>query len=381
MKAYLALEDGFILEGQSVTGSFNTGGEVIFNTGMTGYQEILTDPSYTGQMVCMTWPQIGNYGVNPEDMESGRVYAAALLMRECCKTPSNWRSIWSLPDFLANRGIPGMEGLDTRALTLHLRQHGAMRGIISTAAADPRELVEQARTLPTMAGQNLVTRVAPAAPWKMGEDGPKPAAPHADGSFDWPEIAGIKHAPRIIAYDFGIKWNIARMLAASGFSAIMVPPSFSAAQVEASGADALFLSNGPGDPAALTHEISTIRELTRRWPIAGICLGHQLLGIALGGSTYKLKFGHHGCNHPVKVLSTGKVEITSQNHGFCVNIDAVPGVEVTHVNLNDGTLEGFAHTTLPILAVQHHPEACPGPSDSHTFFGRFRAIVREASGF
>ena len=378
MKAFLALEDGFTLEGRSVTGACDTGGEVIFNTGMTGYQEILTDPSYAGQMVCMTWTEIGNYGIAPEDMESGRVHAAALLMRECCQVPSNWRSAKSLPDFLAEHGIPGIEGLDTRALTLHLREYGAMRGVVSTGTADPRELVAKAKALPEMAGQNLVTRVAPSAPWRMGDAGPEPAVPDARGAFDW--ACGEPGAPRVLVYDFGIKWNIVRMLKAHGFSPVMVPPSFTPAEAKASGADAIFLSNGPGDPAVLSAEIATVRELAKTWPMAGICLGHQLLGHALGGSTHKLKFGHHGCNHPVKDLETGIVEITSQNHGFCVDIDGVPNVKATHMNLNDGTLEGFAHETLPIIAVQHHPEACPGPSDSRTFFARFRKIVRESTG-
>ncbi len=378
MKAFLALEDGFMLEGRSVTGACDAGGEVIFNTGMTGYQEILTDPSYAGQMVCMTWPEIGNYGIAPEDMESDRVHASALLMRECCQTPSNWRSAKNLPNFLADYGIPGIEGLDTRALTLHLREYGAMRGVISTNSSDPRELAERAKALPEMAGQNLVAKVAPSSPWRMGKAGPRPAAPDATGAFDW--TCDKPGAPRVLVYDFGIKWNIVRMLTAHGFSLVMVPPSFTPAETEASGADAIFLSNGPGDPAVLSAEIATVRELAKKWPIAGICLGHQLLGHALGGSTYKLKFGHHGCNHPVKDLETGIVEITSQNHGFCVDIGDVPGVRTTHVNLNDGTLEGFAHTSLPIIAVQHHPEACPGPSDSRTFFARFRRLVREATG-
>ena len=339
MKALLALEDGFVLEGRSFTGPCEGGGEVIFNTGMTGYQEILTDPSYYGQMVCMTWPLIGNYGISAEDMESGKVHAAALIVKECCKTPSNWRSVCSLPDFLQQHGVPGIEGIDTRALTRHLRMHGAMRGMVSTSITDPAEL-------------------------------------NADGSYNWPG-----EGPRLVAYDFGIKWNILRLLPEQGFDVLVVPPSFTAEQVKASGAQAVFLSNGPGDPATLTDEIVTIKKLVESYPVAGICLGHQLLGHALGGTTHKLKFGHHGCNHPVKDLSTGHVEISSQNHGFCVDIDNVSDVVVTHVNLNDGTLEGFAHKTKPILAVQHHPEACPGPIDSQYFFARFRGMVRDAVGF
>ncbi|MEG2005260.1 MAG: glutamine-hydrolyzing carbamoyl-phosphate synthase small subunit, partial [Bilophila sp.] len=302
MKALLALEDGFVLEGRSFTGACEGGGEVIFNTGMTGYQELLTDPSYSGQMVCMTWPLIGNYGINLDDMESGRVHVAALLVKECCKKPSNWRSACSLPDFLQRHGVPGLEGLDTRALTRHLRINGAMRGIVSTSVTDPADLVMQARSLPSMEGQNLVTRVMPEAPWQWDGKGMVPASLKADGSFVW---AGT--GPRLVVYDFGIKWNILRLLTAQGFDMLIVPPSFRADQVKACGAQAVFLSNGPGDPATLTDEIATIRELIESYPVAGICLGHQLLGHAMGGSTRKLKFGHHGCNHPVKDLSTGHV--------------------------------------------------------------------------
>ena len=323
MKALLALEDGFVLEGRSFTGPCEGGGEVIFNTGMTGYQEILTDPSYYGQMVCMTWPLIGNYGISAEDMESGKVHAAALIVKECCKTPSNWRSVCSLPDFLQQHGVPGIEGIDTRALTRHLRMHGAMRGMVSTSITDPAELVMQAKSLPSMEGQNLVTRVMPATPWKWTGNGGVPAELNADGSYNWPG-----EGPRLVAYDFGIKWNILRLLTEQGFDVLVVPPSFTAEQVKASGAQAVFLSNGPGDPATLTDEIVTIKKLVESYPVAGICLGHQLLGHALGGTTRKLKFGHHGCNHPVKDLSTGHVEISSQNHGFCVDIDNVSDVVV-----------------------------------------------------
>ncbi len=375
MKALLALEDGFILEGRSVTGSCEGGGEVIFNTGMTGYQEILTDPSYSGQLVCMTWPLIGNYGINPEDMESAKIHAAGLIVRECCKVPSNWRSVLSLPDFLEQHGVPCIEGIDTRALTRHLRLQGAMRGIISTVVSDPQQLVLQAQSLPSMEGQNLVTRVMPPSPWKWTGTKSQPVSLHADGSYAW-----SGSGPRLVVYDMGIKWNIARLLTEQGFDTLFVPPGFKAEQVVASGAQAVFLSNGPGDPATLTDEIATIKKLIDIFPTAGICLGHQLLGHAVGGTTRKLKFGHHGCNHPVKDLATGHVEISSQNHGFCVDIDNVPDVIATHINLNDGTLEGFAHKTKPVLAVQHHPEACPGPSDSRYFFHRFREMVREVTG-
>lgn len=372
MKALLALEDGFVLEGRSFTGSCEGGGEVIFNTGMTGYQEILTDPSYYGQMVCMTWPLIGNYGINTEDMESAKIHVAALLVKECCKKPSNWRASCSLPDFLQQQGIPGIEGLDTRALTRHLRLNGAMRGIVSTSVTDPVDLIMQAKGLPSMEGQNLVKHVMPARPWKWNGQGVSPAVLHDDGSFSWTGTG-----PRLVVYDYGIKWNILRLLQAQGFDMLIVPPTFGAEDVKKCGAQAVFLSNGPGDPATLTDEIAIIKQLVEMYPVAGICLGHQLLGHALGGTTRKLKFGHHGCNHPVKDLSTGHVEISSQNHGFCVDIDAVPDIRVTHINLNDGTLEGFAHKNKPILAVQHHPEASPGPIDSQYFFARFRNMVRE----
>ncbi len=375
MKAYLALEDGFILEGRSFTGPCDQGGEVIFNTGMTGYQEILTDPSYTGQMVCMTWPLIGNYGINREDMESGRVHVAALLVKECCAVPSNWRATCSLPEFLIEHRVPGIEGLDTRALTRHLRLHGAMRGVVTTAEASPRELVAMAKCIPSMEGQNLVNRVSPAQAWVWSDNGPCPADLRADGSYAW-RGTGVP----VAVMDYGIKWNIVRLLIRYGFEPLILPAGFSAAQVRATGAKTLFLSNGPGDPAALTGEIAVVRELVREFPTAAICLGHQLLGHAFGGSTRKLKFGHHGCNHPVKDLATGRIEISSQNHGFCVDVSQVPDVRVTHVNLNDHTLEGFAHEKLPVIAVQHHPEAGPGPVDCQSFFGRFREMV-QACGF
>lgn len=374
MKALLVLEDGFVLEGQSITDQCECGGEVIFNTGMTGYQEILTDPSYSGQMVCMTWSLIGNTGINPNDMESEKIHATALIVRECCKIPSNWRSTKSLPDFLQQAGIPAIEGIDTRALTLHLRQSGAMRGYLSTHIQNVQELVAKARELPRMAGQNLVSRVAPKNPWVWSGNGKILANIKEDGSFEW-----TGSGPRLVVYDYGVKWSILRLLVEHGFdNMLIVPPSFTREQVKACGAEAVFLSNGPGDPAALIKEREIVRALADNYPIGGICLGHQLLGLALGGKTHKLKFGHHGCNHPVKNLTTGHIEISSQNHGFCVDIDNVPDVEITHVNLNDGTLEGFAHKNKPILAIQHHPEASPGPHDCYSFFARFRGIVQQS---
>ncbi len=369
MKAYLVLEDGFWLEGSSFTGEFEHGGEVIFNTGMTGYQEILTDPSYTGQMVCMTYPLIGNYGINDEDMESGKVHAAALIVKECCKVPSNWRAKESLPDFLKRHNVPGIEGIDTRALTVHLRTSGALRGILSTKTDNIEELVAKAKALPSMEGQNLVPHVAPKSCYTWDGTKPQEVSLNADGSHNWKN----NNEPKVVVYDFGIKWNIIRLLTAQGLDLLMVPPSFSAEDVKKSGAEAVFLSNGPGDPATLKDEIETIKVLCENYPIAAICLGHQLLGHAIGGTTAKLKFGHHGCNHPVKDLQTGRIEISSQNHGFIVINDQV---ETTHINLNDNTIEGFKHKTKPIIAVQHHPEAAPGPTDSRSFFKQFREMLK-----
>ncbi len=373
MKAYLVLEDGFYLEGRSFTGEYESGGEVIFNTGMTGYQEILTDPSYTGQMVCMTYPLIGNYGINPDDMESSKIHAAGLIVKECCYEPSNWRATESLPEFLMRHNVPGIEGIDTRALTVHLRTVGALRGILSTKTDNIEELIEKAKAIPSMEGQNLVPNVAPTSPYTWDGEKPVPAQLNADGSHAWADA----NKPHVVVYDFGIKWNILRLLTAQGIELLAVPPSFSAEDVKKTGAEAIFLSNGPGDPATLKDEIETIKALSKEYPIAGICLGHQLLGHALGGTTEKLKFGHHGCNHPVKDLQTGHIEISSQNHGFIVIND---DVEVTHINLNDNTIEGFKHKTLPIIAVQHHPEAAPGPTDSRSFFAQFRALLQKSLG-
>lgn len=375
MKAVLVLEDGFALEGKSFTGEFETGGEVIFTTGMTGYQEVLTDPSYTGQMVCMTYPLMGNYGICAADMESAGIHAEAFLVKECCKQPSNWRSTMSLPDFLAEHGTPGMEGLDTRALTRHLRLHGAMRGVISTRARDVEELRHKAQALPPMQGRNLVPEVAAKAPYAWYDNAPHAVSLGADGAYAW-RGAGLP----LVVYDYGIKWNILRHLVAAGFEPLAVPPTFSPQAVRATGAGAVFLSNGPGDPATLGEEIAIVRELCRDMPVTGICLGHQLIGHALGARTEKLKFGHHGCNHPVKDLTTGKIEISSQNHGFHVVLDGVAEVEATHVNLNDQTLEGLRHTRLPIMSLQYHPEAAAGPRDGNHLFHRFREMIGRATG-
>ncbi|MDD4952475.1 MAG: glutamine-hydrolyzing carbamoyl-phosphate synthase small subunit [Desulfovibrionaceae bacterium] len=373
MRAVLALEDGTLFEGSSFTGPGEAGGEVIFNTGMTGYQEILTDPSYAGQMVCMTYPLIGNYGVNHEDVESSGVHAAALIVRECCKRPSNWRAAMSLPEYLSRAGVVGVEGVDTRALTRHLRLAGAMRGLISTQDLAAKDLVARARALPSMEGLNLADSVSLKSACAWTGEGLSPLDP--SGGRTW-----SGKGPRLAVLDCGTKWNIFRLLADQGFEIMAAPSTYTADQIRALGPDAVFLSNGPGDPAALGHVVETARDLARDLPVAGICLGHQILGLALGGRTFKLKFGHHGCNHPVMDLESGKIEISSQNHGFCVDLSGLDRVRPTHRNLNDGTLEGFAHKDLPVMAIQYHPEAAPGPHDSRYFFKRFRDMVREHRG-
>ena len=373
MKALLALENGFTLEGESFTGEFETGGEVIFNTGMTGYQEILTDPSYCGQLVCLTYPLIGNYGITHEDMESGKIHMKALLVKECCKEPSNWRSFMSLPDFMKEQGVPGMEGLDTRALTIQLRSKGSMRCMISTRDLDPESLTAKARALPGMEVQNLVPFVAAKAPYVFLRNAVQTVSADKNGRLPF-----VGSGLRLVVYDYGIKWNIIRLLKETGFSPVMVPPLFPAEAVRRSGAQGVFLSNGPGDPATLTGEIAIVRDLMKDFPVAGICLGHQIIGHALGGTTSKLKFGHHGCNHPVRDNATGHVEISSQNHGFCVCVDGVKDVEVTHINLNDGTLEGIRSTTKPVMSVQYHPEAAAGPHDSRYLFARFHKMMEDA---
>lgn len=366
MKAILALEDGTIFTGESFTGPGEAGGEVIFNTGMSGYQEILTDPSYYGQMVCMTYPLIGNYGVNPDDVESARIHCPAFIVKECCKEPSNWRATESLPDYLKRHGVLGLEGIDTRALTRHLRIHGSMRGVISTAGS-PEELVAKAKALPSIEGSNLVDFVAAKEPYHWTDKGPRPTAPQ------WPE--GSEGKLRVIVYDYGIKWNILRLLAAEGLVILAVPPTFPVEDVKKLAPNGIFLSNGPGDPATLTESIAIIKELCELYPVGAICLGHQLLGLALGGTSFKLKFGHHGVNHPVRDNASEKIEMSSQNHGFCVDISGLDFLEQTHVNLNDHTLEGFRHRAKPIMGVQHHPESGPGPRDSQYFFGRFRQML------
>ena len=377
MDALLALEDGRTFACRSFTGPGEATGEVVFNTSMTGYQEVLTDPSYSGQMVVMTYPLIGNYGVNPEDIESGRIQVAAFIIKEYQTYPSNFRSTATLADYLKRYGILGVEHLDTRAITRHIRNAGAMRAIISTDDLTPASLVQRANEIPKMAGLNLAKVVTTPDPfyWENG----KPEIINPDSRALDKTIWRHRGRKRsVIAFDFGIKFNILRQLEKTGFELVVVPSATRAGTIEAMAPDGIFLSNGPGDPEPVTDAIETIQALLDYRPIFGICLGHQLLGLALGGKTFKLKFGHRGANQPVKNFRTGKVEITSQNHGFAVDTESLRenDVEITHINLNDNTLEGFRHRKHPIFSVQYHPEASPGPHAARYLFDEFKALMR-----
>jgi carbamoyl-phosphate synthase small subunit len=377
MDALLALEDGRTFACRSFTGPGEASGEVVFNTSMTGYQEILTDPSYSGQMVVMTYPLIGNYGVNAEDIESGRIQVAAFLIKEYQPYPSNFRSSATLADYLRSLGILGIERLDTRAVTRHIRNAGAMRAIISTAELTPTSLVKRANAIPKMTGLNLAKVVTTQKPFYWANGKPRffdPERRPLDKTI-WQQ-RGAK--PAVVAFDFGIKFNILRQLEQAGFEIVIVPSSTAAGTIQAMEPDGIFLSNGPGDPEPVTDAIETIRSLLDYRPIFGICLGHQLLGLALGAKTFKLKFGHRGANQPVKNFRSGKVEITSQNHGFAVDTESLQGndVEITHINLNDNTLEGFRHRKYPIFSVQYHPEASPGPHDARYLFDEFKKLMR-----
>jgi carbamoyl-phosphate synthase small subunit len=369
MKSILALEDGTIFTGRSFTGPGETLGEVVFNTSMSGYQEILTDPSYCGQMVTMTYPLIGNYGINDQDIESDRIQVKALIVKEYQEYPSNWRSQKSLADYLKANHIPGLEGIDTRALTRHIRLKGAMKAALSTQDLDQDSLVEKARQSPDMVGLDLVREVTCREPMLWQDGRPVKLANGLD-QFQWPDKPG---AYRVVAMDYGIKFNILRSLEKRGCTILLLPADAEPETINRLDPQGLFLSNGPGDPAAVTYAVATIREQIGKRPVFGICLGHQLIGLALGGKTFKLKFGHRGANQPVKDLKTGKVEITSQNHGFCVDMESLQDqdIESSHINLNDNTLEGLVHKKIPLFSVQYHPEASPGPHDAMYLFDRF----------
>ena len=372
-RAWLVLRDGRTFRGRPLGAIGEAEGEVIFNTAMSGYQEILTDPSYRGQIVAMTYPMIGNYGINSEDIESRRPWANGFIVKEASSVASNFRSNTGLDEYLRHHGIVGIQDIDTRALTRHLRDHGAQDGIVSSAEVEPARLLERARALPGLVGRDLVAEVTAAAPYTWSE-----------GTWELSRGYTAPPPPRftVVAYDCGIKLNILRQLRAAACDVTVVPAATPAAGVLARKPDGVFLSNGPGDPEGVPYLIDSVRGLLGRVPIFGICLGHQILGLAAGGRTYKLPFGHHGANHPVKDTTTGKVEITSQNHGFAVDPASVSslGWEPTHLNLNDGTCEGLRHREWPVFSVQYHPEASPGPHDANYLFHRFTDLMTKNGG-
>jgi carbamoyl-phosphate synthase small subunit len=366
--AKLALEDGTVYTGRGFGAAGETFGEVVFNTSMTGYQEVLTDPSYKGQIVAMTYPLIGNYGVNSEDRESQKPQVEGFIVRELTRVPSNFRSSGSLDEYLAANRILGIEGIDTRALVRRLRVRGAMMGVLSTQDLDDASLVHKARTCPNIVGRDLVREVIPAQPFDWSEGF---LSPLSDS-----HLANRPGRHHVVALDFGMKWNILRCLVRVGCQVTVLPGTATADEVLAHKPDGIFLSNGPGDPAPLDYAHATIRQLVGKKPIFGICLGHQLLGLALGAETFKLKFGHRGANQPVLNQCTNKVEITTQNHGFAVRTETLPAdLEATHVNLNDGTLEGMRHRRYPVFSVQYHPEASAGPHDSAYLFEEFCKLM------
>jgi len=381
MRAILALEDGRIFEGESFGATGTRVGEICFNTSMTGYQEVLTDPSYRGQIVAMTYPLIGNYGTNALDQESREPHVRGFVIEELSEIPSNWRSEASLEDYLRQWEIPGVQGIDTRALTRHLRERGAMKACLSNEALSEKEAVAQAIAGQGVIGMDYVREVSTAAAYEWDAE--------ARISANWSVASGnadevirqalppVRH--RVVAYDYGIKENILRRLRQNGFAVTVVPASTTADEVLALNPDGVFLSNGPGDPSVLHYAHEALRGLMGKKPVFGICLGHQVLGFAVGGKTFKLKFGHRGGNQPVKDLRTGKVAITSQNHGFAVDADSLPPeMEVTHINLNDGTVEGMRHRELPVFSVQYHPEAAPGPHDASYFFSQFAELIEQS---
>jgi carbamoyl-phosphate synthase small subunit len=376
MKATLALENGTWYEGESAGAAGETGGEVVFNTAMTGYQEVLTDPSYAGQIVTMTCPEIGNYGIADEDGESRAPTVAGFIIREQSPVASNWRADSTLREYLVRHRIVAISNIDTRALTRVLRSTGVMRGIIATGEVDPRRLVDSARDVTPMEGSDLVRGVTCEAPFDW-----RPDTGTLDEFSPDPERRA-KRPLRIAAYDYGMKWNILRRFTAHGCEVRVFPADAPAADLLATSPDGVFLSNGPGDPAALGYAVENARELVKAdVPVFGICLGHQILSLAMGAQTYKLKFGHRGANHPVKELESGRIEITSQNHGFAVDAKSLPAdVKVTHVNLYDGTVEGLRHNTKPVFCVQYHPEAAPGPHDADYLFRQFLDEMERRTG-
>ena len=373
MQAILALEDGRIFRGEGYGAKGECYGEVVFNTSLTGYQEIFTDPSYAGQIVVLTNPQIGNYGTNNSDNEANKPYIEGLVVREFSPISSNWRSQQVADEYLERFQVPVISEIDTRALVRHLRTHGVMRGVISSIETNPDALVEKARSIRKMDGTDLAKVVSTKARYEWEQDGPDPLQQDAEPV---PEERPHLH---VVAYDFGIKKNILRMLSKEGARVTVVPAETSAEDVLALNPDGVFLSNGPGDPEPVTYAQENIRKLVGRTPVFGICLGHQLIGLALGGKTYKLKFGHHGGNHPVQQMDSGKVEITCHNHNFAVDPDSLKtsDVDLTHIDLNDNTLEGLRHRTMPLFSVQYHPEASPGPHDSNYLFRDFRNLMEE----
>ena len=370
-EAILALADGRIFRGRAFGAVGETVGEAVFNTAMTGYQEVLTDPSYKGQLVCMTYPEIGNVGINAEDAESRRLYLEGFIVKEYWERPSNWRSEMALGKYLEEAGVVGIEGIDTRALVRHLRTRGAQEAVISSVDLDAESLVRKAKASPGLVGRDLVKEVTSAeaydwdfGDWKLGR-----------GYLRMSHEA-MRDAPAIVALDYGIKLNILRRLVATGFRVKVVPAASSAEEILAHNPDGIFLSNGPGDPAALPYAYRAIAGVLGKKPVFGICLGHQLIGLALGGKTYKLDFGHHGANHPVMDLRTRRVEITAQNHGFAVDDESLRRrAKLSHLNLNDNTVEGLQGTGVPFFSVQYHPEASPGPHDSSYLFARFKKLV------